>query len=94
MNFSPNILAKNQKSQKTETRLCRRKTTDNNDSNIFLSLENSGTFLFVKEKTWKRIFNNNSELSQSHTEKQIMPFKSTVNRLFNDICYIVIGCFD
>ena len=27
--------------------------------------------------------------------KQIMPFKTTVNWLFNDdVCYLVIGCFD
>ena len=51
--------------------------------------------MLAKEKTWKRIFNTNSELSQNRTEKQIMPFKTTVNWLFNDIwCYLVIGCFD
>ena len=37
----------------------------------------------------------NSELSQNPTEKQIIPFKTTVTWLFNDIwCYLVIGCFD
>ena len=41
-------------------------------------------FLLVKE---------NSELSQIRTEKQIIPFKTTVNELFNDI-YLAIGCFD
>ena len=35
----------------------------------------------------------NSELSQIRTEKQIIPFKTTVNELFNDI-YLAIGCFD
>ena len=40
-------------------------------------------------------FWHNSELSKNPTEKQIMPFKTTVNWLFNDIwCYLVIGCFD
>ena len=53
------------------------------------------TFLLAKENTWKRIFNTNSELSQNRTEKQIMPFKTTLNWLFNDIwCYLVIGSFD
>ena len=62
---------------------------------IFLSLKNACTFLLVKEKTWKSIFNTNSELSQNRTEKQIMPFKTTVNWLFNDIWYyLVIGSFD
>ena len=49
---------------------------------------------FTKEKTWKRIFKANSELSQNRTEKQTMPFQTTVNWLFNDIwCYLVIVCF-
>ena len=81
--------------QKTETWFCRWKSTDNNDINIFLSLENPCTFLLTKENTWKRIFNTNSELSQNRTENQIMSFKTTVNWLFNDIwCYLIIGCFD
>ena len=84
-----------EKFQKTETRSCRGKSTDNNNINIFLSLENPCTFLLAKEKTWKRIVNSNSELSQNRTEKQIMPFKRTVNWLFSDIwCYLVMGCFD
>ena len=62
--------------------------------NIFLSLENPCTFLLAKEKTWKRIFDTNSELSQNHTEKGIMQFKTAVIWLFNDICYLVIGCID
>ena len=66
-----------------------------NDINIFLSLENPCTFLLVKEDIWKRIFNNNSELPQNRTEKQIMPSKTTTNWLFNDIwCYLFIASFD
>ena len=56
---------------------------------MFLSLENSSTFLLAKEKTWKHIFNTNSELSQNCTEKQIMPSKTTINWLFNIIFNIV-----
>ena len=67
---------------------------DNNDINIFLSLENPCTFLLPNEKTWKHIFNTNSEFLQNCTEKQIILFKTTVNCLFNDTCYLVIGCFD
>ena len=48
-------------------------------------MENPCTFLLAKEKTWKRIFNTNSELSQNRTEKQIMLFKTTVNCLFYDV---------
>ena len=94
MDVSRNILAKNQNFKKTETWFCRWKSTANNDVNIFLSLKNPCTFLLAKEKTWKRIFNTYSELSQNRTEKQIMLSKSTVNLVFNDICYVVMGCFD
>ena len=50
------------KLQKTGTWFCRLKNNDYNDINIFLSLENPCTFLFVTEKTWKCIFNSNSVL--------------------------------
>ena len=61
----------------------------------FLSLENPWTFLLAKEKTWKRIFNTNSELLQNRTEKQIIPSKTKINWLFDDIwCYLFIACFD
>ena len=33
------------------------------------------TFLAAKEKTWKHVFNTNSESSQNRTEKQIMSLK-------------------
>ena len=89
----PNILAKSWNYKKLR-QFSRRKSTDNNDYNIVLSLENPCNVLLEKEKTLKRIFNINSELSQNCTEKQIMLFKTKVNCLFNDICYLVIGCFD
>ena len=51
--------------------------------------------LLVKEKTWKHIFNTKSELPQNRTEKQIMPSKTTINWLFNEIwCYLIIACFE
>ena len=65
--------------------VCRWKSNDNSDINIFMLLKNHCNFLLEKEKTWRRIFNANSELSQNRTEKQIMLFKTTVNWLFNDI---------
>ena len=74
MNASPNILAKNSNFKKVR-QFCRWKSTDNNDFNIFLSLETTCTFLVAKEKTWKRIFNLNGKLSQNGTEKKIMPSK-------------------
>ena len=93
MNVSPNISAKNRKFQKTW--FYRWECTNKNDINIFLLLENPCTFLLAKEKTWKLIFNTNSELSQNRTQKQIMPSKTTINWLFNHIwCYLFIACFD
>ena len=78
MNVSPNILAKNWNFKKPRHCFVD-ESTDNSDINNFLSLENPFTFLLAKEKASKRIFNNNSKLSQNRTEKQIMPFKTTVN---------------
>ena len=66
MNVSPNILGKNWNFEK---RFCRWKSTDNNDINI-LPLKNSCTFFPAKEKTWKGIFNTNSELLQNCAEKK------------------------
>ena len=51
--------------------------------------------MLAKEKTWKNLFNTNSELLQNRTERQIMVPKTTINWLFNDIwCYLFIACFD
>ena len=81
--------------QKTETKFFIWKSNDYNNINIFLSLKSPCTFVVVKEKTWKRIFNSNSKLFQNHAEKQLMLSKATVNWLFNEIgCYLVIDCFD
>ena len=63
--------------------------------NIFLSLENPCNFLLAKEKTWRSIFNANSELLQNCTKKQIMPLKTTVDWLFNDIWrYLIIALIE
>ena len=91
MDVSPDILAKKIKFQETETHVCRWKSIDSNDINIFLSQENHWTFLLVKEKTWKHIFNTNSELSQNCIQKHIMLSKAIINWLFNDIrCYLLL----
>ena len=33
----------------------------------------------------------NHQLLQNRIEKEIMPFKTTVDCLFNDICYLVLA---
>ena len=90
---SPKMVYVSQKSRLKlkfhNTRFCRWKSNDCNDI-IFLSLENPCALLLAKEKTWKRIFNPNSEVSQNHTERQFISSKTTINWLFHDICYLVI----
>ena len=89
----PKYHGKKLKFQKTETGFCRRRNTDNNGINIFLSLKNPCTFLFAKEKARKRIIKTNIEFLQNRTEKQIMPSKTTINCLFRDIwCNLFIHC--
>ena len=68
----PKYLGWKLKFQKTEARFCRWKTTDNNNINIFLSLENPCTFLLAKEKTWKHIFNISSVKYRKIVQKNIL----------------------
>ena len=56
-------------------------------------MENPCTFFLAKEKTSKRTFNIDSELSQNCTEKQIMLFKATVNTIFNEMLYYLFIAF-
>ena len=42
-------------------------------------------FSLQKKRPENAFFNTKSELLQNRTEKQIMPFKTTVNWLFTDI---------
>ena len=41
----------------------------------------------LQKKTWKYVFDINSELSQNHTEKQIMPLKTRVDRQWCQIFF-------
>ena len=75
----PKYLEWKLKFQNTETHFCRWKSNDQKNINIFLSLENPCFFLLAEEKTWRRVFNTNNELSQNRTGKQFTPFKTTVN---------------
>ena len=94
MNISSNILAKNQNFKKLRHGFMDTRTM------IAMALISSCRwktlvpFLLMKENTWERIFNTDNELSQNCTEKQIMVLKTTLNWLFNDICYLVVGGFD
>ena len=49
----------------------------------------------AKEKTLKCTFSINRELSQNRKEKQIIPFKTTVDWQFNNMCYyLAVAFFD
>ena len=91
-NLSPNVLVKNQNLKKLKQDFVDEEaliTTTLTSSCHWKTVEP-----FYLRKTWNRIFNTNSELSRNRIEKQIMPCKTAVNWLFNDIwCYLVIGCF-
>ena len=58
--------------------------------NIFLALEKLCNVLLAKEKTWKRIFNTNSKLSQNRTEKAVVRFVRFIISFIVDHLY---GCF-
>ena len=94
MNVSPNILAKSRNFQKLRHGFVDEIALKKNDIDMFLLLKNVCIFLLAKEKTCKRIFNTNSELSQNHTEKQIMVSDTKINWFFNDLCYLFIAYFD
>ena len=95
MNVSPNILAKSWNFQKLRHGFVDEIALKKNDIDMFLLLKNVCTFLLAREKTCKRIFNTNSELSQNHTEKQIMVSDTKINWFFNDLwCYLFIAYFD
>ena len=79
--------------QKTETPFCWWKSTDSYEIYIFLSLENLCTILLARERTWKRIFTVIVNYHKIVQKKQIMPSKTPINWLFNDIwCYLFIAC--
>ena len=95
MNFSLSILDKNLNFRKLRLAFVDEKAmiTATLESSYHWKTLVSATFLLAKEETWKRVFNTNGELSQNRTEKQTMPFKTTVYWLFTDIwCYLVIDC--
>ena len=83
MNISPNFLTKNFK--KLRHGFLDKRTMSTTALTSSYHWKTLFTFLLAKERTCKRIFNTNSELSQNRAEKQIIPFKTTLNWLFNDI---------
>ena len=85
MNVSPNILAKNENFKKLKHGFVDERTMTTMTIASFCHWKTLVPFCLQKKIPEKSIFNNNSELSQNLTEKQIMPLKTTVTLLFNDI---------
>ena len=85
MNVSPNILAKNENFKKLKHGFVDERTMTTMTIASFCQWKTLVPFCLQKKIPEKSIFNNNSELSQNLTEKQIMPLKTTVTLLFNDI---------
>ena len=61
----------------------------------FTNIMNVSPYILAKNRSFKKlrhVFNTNSKLSQNRTEKQIMPFKATVNWLLviYDVIYSLV----
>ena len=94
MNVSPNILAKNWNFKKLRRGFVDKRALIT--TTLISCCHWKTLYLFACErKDLKRTFTINSKLSQNRTEKQIVPCKTIVNCLFNDVwSYLVIRCFD
>ena len=87
MNVSPHILAKNQNFRKL-----RHSFVDGRamiTTTLISSYHWKTLVPFCLPNSWKRTFKTNSELLLNQTKKQFMPSKTTVNWLFNCLCYLV-----
>ena len=63
-------------------------------STLIFSFIGESLYLFAYEgKVLECIFSSIHELSRNRTEK-LMPSKSTINWLFNNICYLFIAYYD
>ena len=83
----PKNLSSRSKFQKTETLFCRWKNYDCNN----IPVNGKPFYLFsMPENAFLKATVNCHKIIQ----KQFIPFKTTVNWLLNDICELVIGCFD
>ena len=84
INVSLNIFAKNQNLEKLRHDFVDERAMIK--ATVMFSVTGKHLNLFACErKGLKHTFNINSELSQNRTEKQIMPFKTTINWLFKDM---------
>ena len=83
INVSPNILAKNWNFKKLRHRCVDERALITTILISSCHWKTLAPLLLLKEKTWKHIFNPNSELSRNCTEEQIMPSKTTINWRFS-----------
>ena len=91
MNVSPNILAKNQNFKKLRHGFLDERAVITTTLISSCHWKTLVTFYLWK----KRAENEFLTLIIKKIEKQIMPSKTTINWLFNDLwCYLFIACFD
>ena len=93
MNVSTNILAKNQNFKKLKQGFTVGRALITMALISSCHLKTLVPFCFQKKRlvnAFLTLIMNNHKIVQ---EKQML-FKTTVNCLFNDICYLVIGWFD
>ena len=79
MDVSPNILAKKQNFKKLRHGFADEKAVITTTLISPCHWKTLVPFCLRKRRPENTFFNTNSELSQNRTEKQIMPFKTTVN---------------
>ena len=91
----PNILAKNQNFKKLRHCFVDERAQKTATLTSFWHWKILVPFCLRKKKPEKAFLILTLNYRKNCTEKKIMPFKTTVTWLFNDIwCYLVIGCFD
>ena len=94
MNVSPNILAKNWNFKTLRHGFVDERVLITTTLISSCHWKVLAAFCLPKKRL-ENAFSTNSELSQNRTEKQIMPSKTTINWLLNDMwCYLFLACFD
>ena len=95
INVSLNVLAKNQNFKKLRHCFVDERAQKTATLTSFWHWKILVPFCLRKKKPEKAFLILTLNYRKNCTEKKIMPFKTTVTWLFNDIwCYLVIGCFD
>ena len=94
MNVSPNILAKNQKFKKLRHGFIDERALTTTTLMSSCHWKTLVPFCSQKKRTENAFFTLIVNYRKIVQKNKITPFKTTVNRLFDDTCCLVIACFD